>query len=280
MTKIQTIVKSIAGLKPVSQVVHKIIELGNDPDSSMADLVAVITHDAATTANILKAANSAYYGRSTPFDSVHQAAVFLGTQEIIDLVLMAGSAENLKKPQKGYGLAEKSLWRYAAASALLARELAVRKDISDPHMVFTAALLKDIGKVVLSQFVADEFARINSLVKEQGLSFREAEKAVLGIDHAELGGMVAKVWQFSPAMADIITYHHQPEQAQRAKQETAIVYTCDILCLMMGISDGTDGLAYRFYRKTIESLGMDDRDLQAIIAGFGQKMEKVEALVA
>ena len=124
MMDIQKIVKNISSLKPIPHVVNKIMAITQDPNSSMDELAEVISFDAMATANLLRAANSAYYGCSKKFDSIRQAIVFLGMEEVVDLVLMTCSAENLKRAQKGYGLAGGGLWRYSVASALLARKLA------------------------------------------------------------------------------------------------------------------------------------------------------------
>jgi len=280
MMDVRRIVKGIAGLKPIPHVVNKIMAITQEPDSSMAELAEVISFDAMATANLLKAANSAYYGCSKKFDSIRQAIVFLGMEEVVDLVLMTCSAENLNRPQKGYGLTTGDLWRYSVASALLARKLAAAKAMADVHFIFTAALLKDIGKVVLQQHVTEGLQKILELVSEGDCSFREAEKAVIGIDHAELGAMVARVWQFSPKMVEIIANHHQPAQATQAREETAVVYVGDLLCMMMGINSGLDGLAYRFDQQTIQSIGMSPTDLQTVIADFAEDLQKVEALTA
>lgn len=277
---IQGIVKGIAGLKPIPHVVNKIMTIIQDPDCGMMDLTDVISFDAVATANLLKAANSAYYGCTQKFDAIHQAIVFLGMDEVVDLVLMTSCADNLKRPQKGYGLTAGDLWRFSVASALLARKLAVQKSMKDVHFIFTAALLKDIGKIVLEQYVGDSFQEINKQVSSGDCSFREAEKAVLGIDHAELGAMVARVWHFSPMMVDIIRNHHQPRQADMAKTETAIVHAGDMLCMMMGINKGIDGLAYRFDQETIASIGITDIDLQTIISESAEELQKVEELIS
>jgi len=139
--------------------------------------------------------------------------------------------------------------------------------------------LKDIGKVVLQQFVAESFRDINELVAHQGYSFREAEKEILGIDHAELGGLVAKQWNFSSAMVEIIENHHLSRDVDVPGRDTAIVYLADLICMMMGIGVGSDGLAYRFHKKVVDDLGFSTKDLGEVIAGFGAKYEEVEALV-
>lgn len=281
MNDLRAIVKGIAKLKPVPQIFHKIVAVCQNPDSGVQELAHVVSHDAAVTANLLRKANSSFYGRSGQFESVHQAIVFLGMDEVVDLALMSSGAEEMKRGgQAGYDLKPGELWRYSVISALLARDLAAAKQIADTHLVFTAALLKDIGKVVLEQYVREGLSRINTLVREKQYSFREAEKEVIGIDHAELGAMVAKVWQFSPSMIDIIANHHQPREAQRAPRETAAVYIGDVVCMMMGIGVGSDGLAYRFHRDVVESLDLSDRDFQRLMVWYADNLARVDELVA
>ena len=280
MKRIRNIVQDIAKLKPMPQVAHKILEIQQDPDSGMDDLTRVVSHDAMTTANLLKAANSAYFSRGKPVDSVQQAVVFLGMDEVVDLVLMSNSAKNLKKAQKGYGLAANDLWRNSVTSALLSRTLSQKLGLADEHLAFTSALLKDIGKVVLEQYVAECAQAIMALVEKREYSFQEAEKHVIGIDHAELGAMTAEVWRFSPKMVDIIKHHHQPSNATLAKRETVVVHLSDLLCMMMGIGTGFDGLAYRFDQLQIETIGLTDKDLQEVMADFALKIEEIDDLVS
>jgi len=279
MDEIQAVINGIDKLQPVSQVAHKVMSIVQDPESSMAELTEVIRYDQALTANVLRLCNSAYCGLSERVDSVHQAIVFLGMDEIVDLVFLTHAADGLKGEQKGYDLCAGELWRYSVSSALIARKLAEKKNSEDNHLVFTAALLKDIGKVILSQYVADSFKEIYCLVSEDGYSFREAEKEVIGIDHAELGGMVTERWNFSDKMVNIIRNHHLSEESSECDFETSIVYLADTLCMMMGVGVGSDGLAYRFHREVAEGLKFSERDFQEIIAGFGEELQKVEELV-
>jgi len=279
MSDIKSIIKRIDGLKPIPQVTSKVTSIAEDPESSMNDLSNVIIYDTAVTANLLKVVNSAYFGLSENVDSVHQAIVYLGMAQVVDLVLLSASGENLQTAQEGYDLEAGELWKYSVSSALIARELAEKKGVKETHLIFTAALLKDIGKVILNQYVKDSFDKINALVTKQNFTFREAEKEVIGIDHAELGGMVAENWKFSPKMVEIIRHHHRPQDSSIGEFESSIVYMADTICMMMGIGVGSDGLAYRFHREVVERLELTERDFQEIIAGFGEKLQKVEAMI-
>ena len=279
MRDIEEILQGIQHLKPMPQVANKVMLIAQDPKSSMSRIADIITYDQILTANLLKTCNSSYFGLPTKCDSVSQAIVFMGIDQVVDLVWMSGGAENLKKRQEGYDLEEGDLWRYSVSSALIARELAEKRKLENQHLIFTAALVKDIGKVVLSQHVADSFEKINLLVTKHEFSFREAEKAVIGIDHAELGAVAAEKWGFSPKMVEIIRNHHLPEESVTYDDETSLVYLADTLCMMIGIGVGSDGLAYRFRRDVVERLGFSDRDFQEVMAGFGEKLRKVEDLL-
>jgi putative nucleotidyltransferase with HDIG domain len=279
MSNINSIIKKIDHLTPIPQVASKVMSIAEDPESSMSDLSNVIIYDTAVTANLLKVVNSAYFGLPEKVDSIHQAIVYLGMAQVVDLVLLSASGENLQTAQDGYDLEAGELWKYSVSSALIARALAEKKGIQETHLIFTAALLKDIGKVVLNQYVKNSFDKIKLLVTEKNFTFREAEKEVIGIDHAELGGMVAESWKFSPKMVEIIRHHHRPQESSISEIESAIVYMADTICMMMGIGVGSDGLAYRFHPKVVESLGLSERDFQKIIAEFIERIKQLGTMI-
>lgn len=279
MSDIKSIIKKIDHLTPIPQVASKVMSIAEDPKSSMYDLSKVITYDTAVTANLLKMVNSAYFGLPEKVDSVHQAIVYLGMAQVVDLVLLSASGENFQTAQEGYDLEAGELWKYSVSSAILARELAEKKGVKETHLIFTAALLKDIGKVILNQYVKDSFDKINALVTKRNSTFREAEKKVIGIDHAELGGMVAENWKFSPKMVEIIRHHHRPQKSSISEFESSIVYMADTICMMMGIGVGSDGLAYRFHREVVKSLELTERDFEKIVAGFVEKIKQLETMI-
>jgi len=280
MSAIKQLIKEINTLRPLPQVASQILAIVEDPTSSISDVAEIVLYDVSITANLLKICNSAYFSLPRRIDSVQDAITLLGLDQIVDIVLLKGGAENLKKEQEGYGLHEGELWRHAVSSALIARELAEKKGCQQKHMIFTAALLKDIGKVILDRFVSDSFQKIHRLVEENDITFREAEKKVIGIDHAELGGLVAKMWKFSPKMIYIISNHHMSDKSTHLDLETSIVYLADTIWMMMGIGVGADGLAYRFHKNVLDRLEISQTDLQEIIIGFGENMQKVEDLLA
>ncbi|MBW1797088.1 MAG: HDOD domain-containing protein [Deltaproteobacteria bacterium] len=280
MKKIEEIIKEIDKLKPVSYIGDKITDIVSNPDSSLSELVGIVKYDQGMTANLLRICNSAYFGLSKEIASVRQAVAYLGIDKVASLIMMGNSADNLSEAQEGYDLTEGELWRYSVSSALLAQDLAEKRNLNNVSLVFTAALLKDIGKVILNTYVKDSFEAISKEVQDNGLTFLDAEKKVIGIDHAELGARVAEQWNFSPAMVNIIRNHHHPDKAPADDLTIPIVYVADCICMMMGKGVGSDGLAYRYYQDIVNRLHFSDVDIQKTIVGFREKLEEIEEMVS
>lgn len=279
MSTIQELVKDIKNLRPIPPVVHQILEVVDRPDSSMAEVANIIQYDPAVTASVLRTCNSAYFGLKHPAESVQDAVTLLGIDQVVQIVLMKSGVKLLSGKQEGYGLHEGAMWKYSVSSALIAKQIAKRLCLKNKNTIYTAALLKDIGKTVLDRFVLDSFEKISTLVINGGLSFREAEKKIIGVDHAELGGMIAKMWKFSPRMVKLIRQHHLSDISMVTDKEVATVYLADCICMMIGIGVGSDGLAYRFNEQAMKALSMEADDISRVIALFAVNMQEVENLL-
>ena len=279
MPKIENIIKKIDTLKPVSCLGEKILEITSNPDSSLSELVEVVKFDQNITANILKICNSSYIGLKKKMLSIQQAVAYLGIEKVSCLAMLGNSSENFKQAQQGYDLNEGELWKNSVSSALIAQNLAEKKNLKNVPMIFTSALLKDIGKVILNSYVKDSFEDIIKAVQQKDMTFPEAEKAIIGIDHAELGAMITEKWNFSPDMVDIIRNHHTPDRGAKGDLSLPVIYLADSVCMMIGIGGGADGLSYRYHQDVMERLNFSDVDLQNTIAEFWEQLKDVEALI-
>ncbi|MCK4488224.1 MAG: HDOD domain-containing protein, partial [Desulfobacterales bacterium] len=196
MMDIEAIIKSIKKLPPFPDVATKALKILDDPDASADQLISIIQYDQAITANVLKLCNSAYYGLRRKVRSLREGLVLLGNAELKNIILASTVVKFFHKENKGYDLARGELWRHAVATGIISKIISDRVTESEPPSLFTAALLHDIGKVVLGSFVDRYFEQIIALVKEGEHSFLEAERKMLGIDHAEVGAKVAESWNF------------------------------------------------------------------------------------
>ncbi len=280
MTDITHILDEIKVLRPVPAVAVQILELVEDPDSSAAEVGDLILHDPAVTANLLRICNSAYFGFSQKIESVRQATTLLGLDQLVEVVLLSTLSAQLMNKHEVYGLQEGDLWRHAVVSAHVAKILAKRNgNNQNLPRIFTGALLKDIGKIILGRFVASSLEKISILVMLEGYSFNDAEREVIGMNHEELGATLAERWQFSERLVYVIRNHHLSQESARDDLETALVYLADIICMMMRIGAGVDAMAYKFHSDVLKRTNLTPDDLQAVMVNIRENRFKIEKLL-
>jgi HD-like signal output (HDOD) protein len=268
MVTARKILKQVKMLQPIPAIIHKLLALAEEPDCSLAELVHLIEHDPAVTANLLKTCNSAFLGLSVRVDSTRQAVTMLGLQKVMELVMAQNLTVNMMKPQKGYQLEKGELCKQSVASAMVARTLAKRRDLYGLPAIYTAALLRDIGKVILHEYVESSWDKIQKNIEVKGYSFIDAEKESLGIDHATLGGLVAKEWNFSEHMVYMIENHHLSSPEARNDPATATLYMADMVAMMVGTGTGVDRLAYDVYEEIFYDFFLAKDELRALMLSY------------
>ena len=269
MKQVNDIINKIDTIPPMPRVINRILQIAADPEGTIADLATIVKHDLTLTANLLKICNSAYYGFRVHVDSIDHAVNLLGINKIVELSVICGVENTLSNAQRGYGLKRGELWQCSVASALLAKSFTEQfQPELDRYLIYTAALIKDIGKVVIEGFVERAFAKIEDLVNHKDYSFDEAETEILGINHAQLGGLIAEKWNFSPKMVYIIRNHHLGDPGARADLETIIIYLVDTVTRMADAGIGADGLAYRVYDEIFGRLGLSETDVDELMRTF------------
>jgi HD-like signal output (HDOD) protein len=278
MPTVESIIEATDHLKPISDVAGKVLALLDDPDCGVSDLSDIIRHEPALTANLLKLANSAYFGLPGKLNDAKQAIVYLGMSQVVDLVLLVSCSNSFSGSHEGYGLKAGELWKSAVSGAIIANDLAQLKGLKQGSLIFTGALLRDIGKVVLDQFINPAISKIMDRVTDQSITFAEAERQVLGFDHVQVGAMVAKNWNFPDALQCVIRYYHSPLEAKGCFLEASVVHLADALCRKLEIGPGVDDRSYPEDERVVRSLGLDASRIQGVIDNFGIKMERINAL--
>ncbi|HOO40178.1 MAG TPA: HDOD domain-containing protein [Syntrophales bacterium] len=260
---IEKIIRSVQSIPAFPMTVHKVAELVSQEDYAVTDLVNLIKFDQAITANILKMSNAAYFGSRHKIKTIQEAVLYLGQQNLLRAVQAAGVSRFYRKVSGGYVSRARDLWKHAIAVATMSQILSQKIFRCDDSVLYTAALLHDIGKVFLGEYVQESFVRIGNLVANGGYSFLDAEKEVLGIDHAVLGGMIADHWHFPTEIRDAIAYHHRPDLLDRDGDYVSwLVYLSDQACLMIGVDGGIDGLAYKGLEESLKRYHLRLQDLE------------------
>jgi len=187
--------------------VQKILELTRDVDCTPKDLVQVIDKDPVLTVKILKVVNSVHFNLPKQVTSVNHAVVFMGFNTIKNLALGIAAIGMLPK-HNAAGFDAQQYLLHSLATAGIARQLADGLAGADPMDCFIAGLLHDFGKVVLAQFMPDEFRQALETSQHDGSSLHEALRHSIGADHALVGAMLVEKWRFPAPLVEAIRNQH------------------------------------------------------------------------
>jgi diguanylate cyclase (GGDEF)-like protein len=216
-------------LPSLPAIAVQVLELTRLPDVDISELAKVISKDSALSSKILRTVNSSYYGRSKHVGTISQALVILGLQAVKTLVLGFSLVTNLSG-QKTTGFNHLEYWKRSIYAANAARTLANRLGIVQQEEAFLAAVLQDIGMLVLDRVMPAEYGKIHLAVKTHA-ALPAAEREILGADHAEVGGMMAETWKLPEVLQTPIERHHAPERAkdpmlQKLSEVVGLAGTC------------------------------------------------------
>jgi putative nucleotidyltransferase with HDIG domain len=278
MKRVADIVQTIDRLPPLPAIIHQALQRINDPQSSAQDVVEIIQFDQGITSQVLKVCNSAYFNLRRQVHSLKEALVLVGFNTLMQILLNKSFHGVLSRPCQGYDLDTGALWRHSVSCALLTEIVARRIQREPDSRLFTAGLLHDMGKVVLSAYVRETFAAIKVLVGEQGYSFLAAEREVLGIDHAELGGLIAEKWEFPPSIIAAVRYHHTPWLSQDDFSElVGLTHLANCMALLTGIGGGADGLYYAGDPEIMQQFRLREKDIEKCLVQLADRLQAVEA---
>ena len=268
------ILRSLVELPPMPNIILKAREIIEDPHSSLKDLSAVIEHDQAIVARVLALANSAYYGLSGLLSSIQHASILLGQKTLSELITIAASSRLLSKKLKGYELDPGDLWQHSLAVALGSRIIARKKNTQLVEDAFIAGLLHDAGKIILDPYILERKKEFKKLLKEGEHVFVEAEKEILGFDHAEVMSRAARFWRYPETQSTAIRYHHYPLRAGN-NDLAFIVHFADYAAIKAGFYSEDTASAPEIDPQTLDHLGFQKEELNPIIAEIAEDVEKL-----
>ncbi|MBA4423114.1 MAG: hypothetical protein C0390_08430 [Syntrophus sp. (in: bacteria)] len=216
-------------MQPVPQVALKCMRLINQGKYAIEQLAEEVSKDQVITARMLGLANSAMFAKRSPVESLEHALIYLGQDQLVKLILTAAVQSYFDQSTMGYSLCKGGLYHHAVGCAQVAEALAAKTRKVDRRIAYTAGLLHDIGKVVLDQYVAPAYPLFYRQAMEKNENVIATEKRLLGIDHTEVGHLLAKQWLFPESLVHVIRHHHQPGKKSEHKPLAVIVYMADLL---------------------------------------------------
>jgi putative nucleotidyltransferase with HDIG domain len=197
-------------------------------DVSTDEIEQILRLDPGLAANVLRLANSAFFGVPAKVRTLKHAVMLLGIQRFSQIAVTACMNKAMDRAVEGYGLSAGELWLHSITVSSIVEALAKYRNFAGNNDFFTPALLHDLGKLILGEFVKKEQSKIEDLVSN-GVPYVIAEKEVLGTNHAEVGALVLSKWRFPDDLIDAVRWHHLPQEADNSILSQDIVYLANLM---------------------------------------------------
>ena len=271
-------IQSIQDLPTLSVILTRMMEMLENKNSSPKDLSDIISKDQSVLATILKLVNSAFYGFPRKITSVHQAVVILGFNTVKSMAL--GASIFKSKPHKAGGKGSfdrNALWIHSVAVGTAAKTIAQQVGYKDADEAFVSGLMHDVGKVIFDSHFQEDFEEVVWKVNDEEILILEAEREVMGIDHAEAGQILLSKWQLPLPVVHAAGFHHTPAKAPEDHAEIiSIVHVADIICRKLKIGSGGDGRIPKVDRTAMKRLGLTAGMVEGILKQTEANRETIE----
>ena len=241
----------------------KLLTLLNNPNATAGQIEKNLRYDPGLTTNILKIANSSYFGFAAKIGSIKQAVVLLGSRRLIQIVMATCVNSVLEKPIPGYDLPAGELWRHAISVSVTAEGLMKMLSLSEMDKVFTAALLHDVGKLILGEYVQESLDEIDE-VAARGATFEAAVRQVIGTDHSEIGARILTQWSFPEELVNVVRWHHDPNSSENPSVLLDVVHLSNVICMMLGMGSGREELQLEPSPLSVKRLGLKARHIEML----------------
>jgi putative nucleotidyltransferase with HDIG domain len=211
------------------------------------DVRAIVDMDPVLTASVLRVVNSAALGLREPITSMGRALGYLGDKMVVGIALGSNANRVYGDPLDGYEAASGDLWRHSMLVAIAARETArLTRQCVPPDLAYTAGLLHDIGKPIVSAFVKEVAPdRLDAIREQHSTNYLESERDATGSDHAEVGALLATRWNLPEPLCEVVRHHHAPSEAKEEYRGLCFaVHLADIIAMMSGSGTGCDAMHY------------------------------------
>ncbi|MGA2974760.1 MAG: HDOD domain-containing protein [Spirochaetia bacterium] len=227
----QTLVKEIDTLPQFPDNIVNLQRLIADPNAEITDIAREISVDPSMTADLLKLVNSAQFMLPKRVDNIVEAVKLVGTKGVRNLLYSYGTQKVMGEKYSEMRSLWQNAYRCAFYAYYIAKSFKKKKELLDD--VYVGGILCDLGQIVIASMHPDLLDRITRVCKDKGIPARMLENFSIGLNHAEVGALIAKKWNFPEQLVTAIRFHQEPLQAPpNARDIVYCVYLANVICDM------------------------------------------------
>lgn len=271
----RALVENVLQLISLPEIYLRLQKTIDDPEHSREQVAEIIAYDPSLSARVLRIANSSYYAFPREIETVASAVGVIGELDLRNLVL-ATTVVNSMSALRYQGINIDAFWLHSLRCGIIARLIAKSIGGSNSEVLFLAGILHDLGILVIYQQDAALAAAVKRQVDEQHQLRDQAERELIGFDHAEVGALLIDAWGLSPALVELTRCHHQYQLAQADQRSTMILALANLLTNGDQLSAGETDIRHEYL---IEQLELDKNTLAEIFETGEQQAEEVKSII-
>lgn len=272
----EAVIAEAKSLPPMPPSAVRLASLISSHQYEVREVAEIAAFDPMLTLRLIRAANSAFQAGKVPVATVKDAVLRLGSAQTLALAVAGHARPLLQRALAEYGLEEGRLWSHSLAAAVAVECMTPHCRVSIPPEAFTAALLHDIGKVVMARFLE---RWILDLIKraqvEGGLGPLEAETQVLDLHHGEIGGILAQHWKMPEGIVKGIIYHHTPEEGNDLVCH--VVFAANHLAKATEASLGGQPIELKISDRNLSEIGLNPENLGNLQSDCVSRFEELRS---
>lgn len=267
--EIKNTIRDVKSLPTLPGVVIKLTTLADNDKATLEEMSRLISSDQVLSAKVLRLVNSPFYGFPGRVSTVSHALILLGVNVVKGLAISSSIFDMMEKNTVG-------LWEHSlgcgVASSIITRKL----NVPEGEEVATAALLHDLGKVIMKMKLQEDFGQLEALIQKEQMPMNEAEKQLFDTDHAEIGEWLTKSWFLPEKLVEPIACHHNVEKSVTHRTKTAVVHLADVLIKANGFGFSGDEFVPKIQPVAWQALNLTEQLMEEIIIEIEDKLVEVK----
>ena len=229
---LKLIVKEVPTLPIVYQ---QLFSKMSNPNVSVPQLAEVVSRDQSLATKILKLVNSAFYGYKKEINTISRAMVILGFRTVRNAALAISVFDYVSGAEEDSRFPVEDFWKHSLCAASIAKVVGQQTGVKQQEETFVAGLLHDIGKMIMMKYFPEDFGEICGHALEKGITWNEAEKELLNVDHAAIAKAVLRSWNFPSNLVEALQFHHSLSTGTSYPSLVALTHIADHVSYELGM---------------------------------------------
>lgn len=274
----EAIIENILHLVSLPDIYLRLQKVLDDPKHNRLQVSDIVSFDPSLSVRILRIANSSYYGFPGSIDSISAAINIIGEIELRNIVLAATVMKTMGKLEDS-PIDINAFWLHSVHCGVTARLIGQLVDGCNANDLFLCGMLHDLGILILYHNEAELTNSVLIEMRDRHRSRDQAERSLLGFDHALLGGLLARSWGLTPMLQEVISNHHHPDSASEYLLESQILCLANLFTQsdfeVFGFLADTDSES----RILAEKRGIDSEILPELLGSALKQCNEIKNII-